>query len=59
MKKDKLEITPTYGPAPDRSLINTRDDFDFEVPGYEDMIIEMKEWIMRHRTFYRHYLLEV
>jgi len=59
MKKDKLEITPTYGPAPDRSLINTRDDFDFEVPGYEDMIIEMKEWIMRHRTFYLHYLLEV
>ena len=55
MKNDKLEITPSFEAAADKSLTNTRSDFDFEVPGYEDMIIEMKEWIMRNREFYPHY----
>ena len=29
----------------DKSMISIRNDFDYEVPSYEDMIIEMKKWI--------------
>ena len=59
MKNGRLKIEAKFKPAPDRSLINTRDDFDFDVPGYEYMIMEMKEWIFRHRELYPHYSLEV
>lgn len=54
-KSSKLEIAPSFEAAADKSLTNTRSDFDFEVPSYEDMIIQMKEWIVRHRTLYPHY----
>ncbi len=58
MKQGKLDITASYQAAPDKSLTNTRGDFDFEVPSYKDMIIEMKEWIMRHKALYPHYTLQ-
>lgn len=39
----------------DKTLINTRNDFSFAVPGYEEMIKEMKEWVDEHSNFYLHY----
>lgn len=39
----------------DKSLINSREDFSFVVPGYERMIIEMREWIDSHKELYLHY----
>lgn len=39
----------------DKSLINTRKDFLFEVPTYEQMIMEMKEWVDNHKAIYPHY----
>lgn len=39
----------------DKSLINNRKDFSFKVPSYEEMIIEMKEWIIDHKELYPHY----
>ncbi len=39
----------------DKSLINTRTDFDFMVPSYAEMIKEMKEWIVNHKALYPHY----
>ena len=33
----------------DKSLVNNRHDFSFVVPGYEEMIREMKKWIEAHR----------
>jgi len=36
----------------DKSIISTRNDFNFNVPSYEDMIIEMKEWILNHPNLY-------
>ena len=39
----------------DKSLRNTRKDFSFVVPSYEQMIIEMKEWIENHLELYPHY----
>ena len=46
---DKLQL--------DKSLRNTRKDFSFVVPSYEQMIIEMKEWIENHLELYSHYRL--
>jgi len=58
-KASKLRITPSDMVIADKSLVNTRDDFSFVVPSYEDMIIDMKKWIFDHREFYPHYFCGV
>lgn len=40
----------------DRSLINTRSDFTYKVPGYEQMAEEIKIWIDEHVELYPHYM---
>ncbi|SFF58619.1 dTDP-4-dehydrorhamnose reductase [Halobacillus alkaliphilus] len=55
MKNNSLEIIPSSRVVIDKSLINTRNDFDFEVPSYEKMVIEMVEWIENHKYLYPHY----
>ncbi|XJZ29164.1 SDR family oxidoreductase [Bacillota bacterium Lsc_1132] len=54
-KGNQLEINKSEKVSLDKSLINNRKDFDFIVPSYEEMIIEMKEWILAHRELYSHY----
>lgn len=39
----------------DKSLINTRTDFDYNIPTYNEMIKDMKLWINKHQYFYKHY----
>lgn len=39
----------------DKSLRNTRKDFSFAVPSYEQMVQEMKKWIDFHPNLYPHY----
>lgn len=51
-------ITPDDGVRVDKSLIDTRTDFDFHVPSYETMIQEMKTWIFSHKYLYPHYFHE-
>jgi dTDP-4-dehydrorhamnose reductase len=29
----------------DKSLINNRNDFDYKIPNYKDMLIELNEWM--------------
>jgi dTDP-4-dehydrorhamnose reductase len=41
----------------DKTLISNRTDFSFQVPSYEQMIIEMKEWVDTHQDYYTHYKL--
>jgi len=41
----------------DKSLRSKRNDFTFVVPSYEEMIIEMKGWILDHKKLYPHYNL--
>lgn len=36
----------------DKSLIKTTKSYDFNVPSYRDMIIEMYEWIEKHECIY-------
>lgn len=55
MKDDALEIKPTDVIALDKSLVNTRTDFTFTVPSYDDMVKEMANWIDSHSDLYPHY----
>jgi dTDP-4-dehydrorhamnose reductase len=49
------QINNITGINVNKSTINTRKDFSFTVPSYEDMIIEMKDWITSHKSLYPHY----
>ena len=55
MKNESVTILPSESIVLNKSLINTRNDFSFTVPSYEDMVIEMKEWIYEHKNLYPHY----
>lgn len=57
-KNNQLTINKCESVIVDKSLINNRTDFNFVVPSYVDMVIEMKEWIIKHKELYRHYLLD-
>lgn len=56
MKKN-LVINKVDGVVHDKSLINTRSDFSFVVPSYEEQIKEMSEWIKNHKEMYPHYFV--
>lgn len=47
LKSDKLVL--------DKTLIHKRNDFNFIVPSYEQMILEMKQWINSHNELYHRY----
>jgi dTDP-4-dehydrorhamnose reductase len=55
MKENKINIIIDDEYIIDKSLVNTRKDFTFLVPSYEYMVIEMKNWIHRHKDLYPHY----
>ncbi|KAA5533780.1 SDR family oxidoreductase [Taibaiella lutea] len=51
----KLEISPDANYKVDKSLVSTRNDFDFKVPDYETMVLEMNKWMQQHQETYRNY----
>ncbi|QNU66872.1 SDR family oxidoreductase [Ruminiclostridium herbifermentans] len=53
--KNDVRIDKYHNELIDKSLINTRSDFDYDVIDYSKMISEMKKWILAHPTFYTHY----
>lgn len=53
--RNDITLTPTRTVTLDKTLINTRTDFDFTVPSYPDMIEDMKNWIDAHSELYPHY----
>ena len=50
-----VSITPSDKLHLDKTLVCARTDFDFTVPSYEQMIIEMKDWIYSHKNIYPDY----
>lgn len=42
----------------DKSLINTRKDFAYEIPAYDEMLKEMRDWINNNKYLYPHYFLK-
>lgn len=53
--QNDVSIKPNPSLVVDKTLINTRKDFDFTVLSYDDMIKEMKDWITHHQDLYPHY----
>jgi dTDP-4-dehydrorhamnose reductase len=39
----------------DKSLLNTREDFDFEVRDYPQQVSDMYNWVVKHKAMYGHY----
>ena len=50
-----IEIDPDDGVITDKTLINTRTDFDFKVKSYAEQIKDMYEWVEKHSSLYEHY----
>jgi dTDP-4-dehydrorhamnose reductase len=55
VRNNKLVVEPNDKLQLDKSLRNTRTDFSFVVQTYEQMVIEMNEWMITHKEFYPHY----
>ena len=53
-KKD-VEIIPKAEPVLDKSLINTRNDFDYNIPGYKTMFEQMRDYIIQNKNRYPDY----
>lgn len=54
-RENSLKIEVDRSIQVDKTLVNTRVDFDFTVPSYEQMISEMKDWVDSHPELYPHY----
>lgn len=39
----------------DKSLKRTRFDFDYRIPNYEQMVVELADWMRAHKALYPHY----
>jgi dTDP-4-dehydrorhamnose reductase len=50
-----ISIAPYDNYHIDKSLICTRDDFDYEVPDYKSMLISLKDWMNKYANIYQHY----
>lgn len=54
--RDDISIELKDAPVTtDKTLRNTRTDFDYVVPNYPTMVAEMKTWVDTHSTLYPHY----
>lgn len=57
MRNDDVKINPYDDFLLDKTLIRTNFEFDYSVPDYETMVVEMSEWIHEHKYLYPHYKL--
>ncbi len=57
MRNDDVKINPYDDFLLDKTLVRTNFEFDYSVPDYETMVVEMSEWIHEHKYLYPHYKL--
>ena len=58
LRKDQIEIAPEENFRIDKSLKRTNYElFSYKIPGYEQQIKELGEWMREHRELYPHYEL--
>lgn len=55
LRKNSLEIIPSDNIVINKSLKRTKFDFKYDIPSYDKMILELSEWIFKHKTMYPHY----
>ncbi len=56
--KTDVDIIPVDEPKIDKSLINTRKDFNYTIPGYREMFTQMRDWIINNAELYPHYSID-
>ena len=55
MRGNTVLVKETHTPCSNRTLLNGRTDFRFDVPSYRQMVSEMKTWMDQHKELYPHY----
>lgn len=55
-RSHQIKIKGNTDLVSDKTLLHTQGDMVFEVPGYEEMVIEMAQWIKNHSKLYGQYL---
>ncbi|RED57588.1 sugar nucleotide-binding protein [Cohnella lupini] len=55
IREEAITIIPSDAVQVDKSLVNNRTDFRLQVPTYEQMMMDTKEWMRAHRELYPHY----
>jgi len=56
-KDNSIVIKENFTFKLDKTLICTRNDFDFYIPSYEEMVVDMKLWVSEHKKLYPNYSL--
>ncbi|MCP3924086.1 MAG: SDR family oxidoreductase [Desulfobacterales bacterium] len=56
-KKADLIIKADSNHKNDKSLCNIRNDFEFNIKGYEDMLVDSYNWMLNNKNIYQHYNL--
>ena len=57
LRGNSVKINPYGALSLDKTLVRTNFEFDYKVPDYETMIVEMAEWMRKHKNLYPHYRL--
>lgn len=57
IRSEKIEIEAYQGAVVDKSLCRTNRNFDYQIPSYEQMVIELGDWMRAHKQMYPHYVL--
>jgi len=50
--RDDIEVWPCSDYASDKSLLNTRRDFNYPTIDYRKMIVELRDWVLSHQDLY-------
>jgi len=58
-KNDEIKISSNDSYKVDKSLIDTRNDFVYEVPSYKNMILEMKKYMDENKSLYQQNYSEI
>ena len=53
--RNDISVEPETETILDKTLVNTRTDFNHTIPSYPAMVSEMKDWIDNHQDSYEHY----
>jgi dTDP-4-dehydrorhamnose reductase len=54
-RERRVVIEKRASPTSNKSLIDTRSDFNFDVPSFEEMIVELRAWLCDLAHLYPHY----
>lgn len=55
-KLDTIDLLPKEVVPINKSLTNTRTDFQYTLPNYDTMLKDMGDWITHHSNLYPHYI---